>query len=379
MTALATLLGAAGCAGTTGPGPTVPPEGVVKVDDGTRRETTNAWHRNYNPEVVAVQAEPRASTVAEPAAAAAPAAATAAAMGGMCEGQPTDPPQVAGVGQCYAKLWNEPQYSDVVQRTMVKPAGTRIEVVPAQYQTVTEEVMVREARKETRVIPAEYETVKDRVLVRPAYTRVETTPAVYDIYEEQQLVKPAYKTWKPGTMTAIQRVDESGQILCLVEVPAEYKTVTRRELRTAEQTRNIEVPAEYTEVEKSVVKTAERTEVVEVEPAVYETRQIEKLVQPAKETTVATEAEYADVTTKQLAAAGCYAWRQVLCDTNMTQDTVVSVQKKLSELGYYAGEPTGEFDEATLAAVNEYEQDNDLPVDPYLSVETARSLGIEAD
>jgi hypothetical protein len=283
------------------------------------------------------------------------------------------------VGQCYAKLWNEPRYNDVVQRTMVKPAGSRIEVVPAQYETVTEQVMVREARKEMRVIPAEYETVKERILVRPAYVRAETTPAVYDIYEDQVLVKPAYKTWKPGTMTAIQRVDESGQILCLVEVPAEYKTVTRRELRTPEQTRNIDVPAEYTEVEKTVVKTPERTELVEVEPALYETRQVDKLVQPAKEMTVPMEAEYADVSTKVIAAPGCYAWRQVLCDTNMTQDTVVTVQKKLSELGYYAGEPSGEFDEATLAAVNEYERDNDLPVDPYLNVETARSLGIQTE
>jgi hypothetical protein len=361
LTALTALLATAGCASLTGHQPAAP---------------TNAHAQAYDTGAVATTTGAQGQVTER--AAAAPADAAPAAMGGMCQNQPSEPPQAAGVGQCYARIWNEPRFSTGTQRTLVKPAGTRIEIVPAQYGTVNEQVVVREARREMRVIPAEYETVVEKVVVRPAYVRTETIPAVYDTFEEQVLVKPAYKTWKPGTMTNIQRVDESGQILCLVEVPAEYKTVTRRELRTAEQTRSIEVPAQYQEVEKTVIKTPERTEVTEI-PAEYEMREVEKLVQPAREIAVSVEAQYAEVPTQVLSAPGCYAWREILCDTNMTQQTILSVQQELARRGYYGGEASGTFDEETLAAVNEYARANDLPVDPYLNVETAHALGIQTE
>jgi hypothetical protein len=296
-------------------------------------------------------------------------------MGSMCAGQSPDLPQAANAGQCFAKVWNEPKYSIVPQRTLVKPASERVEVVPARYEKVQEAVIVKPATKEYRTIPAEYETVTEKVLVRAAYVRTDTIPAVYDTIEEKQLVKPAYKTWKPGKMTNIQRVDESGQVMCLVEVPAEYQTVTKRVLRTNEQTKRTQVPAEYADVQKTVLKTAERVEVIEV-PAVTEMHEVDKLVEPARQVKVPVEAEYADVATQQLAKQGCHEWRPILCDNNMTQDTVSKLQTALAKKGFYKAQPTGKFDDDTLAAVNAYEQANNLPIDGYLNVETADSLGI---
>ena len=201
-------------------------------------------------------------------------------MGGMCAGQSADLPQASNAGACFTKVWKEPKYTTVQQRTLVKPAGERIEVIPARYVKAQETVIVRPARKEYRTIPAQYETVTEKVLVRPAYVRTETIPAVYDIIEEKQLVKPAYKTWKKGTMTNIQRVDpQSGEILCLVDVPAEYKTVTTRVPRAPEQTKNIEVPAEYADVKKTVLKTPERVEEINI-PAVTELREVDKVAEP---------------------------------------------------------------------------------------------------
>ena len=291
-------------------------------------------------------------------------------MGGMCAGQSADLPQAANSGSCFAKVWNEPKYTTVPQRRLVQAAGERTEVVPARYEKAHETVIVTPASKKYRTIPAQYETVTEQMLVRPAYVRTDTIPAMYDIIEEKVLVKPAYKTWKPGKMTNIQRVDESGQILCLVDVPAEYKTVTRREPRTQEQTKNIQVPAEYASVQKTVVKTPERVEEIDV-PAVTEMRTYDKLVEAPKQVKVPVEAKYEDVPTQQLAEKGCYAWRQILCDNNMTQDTITKLQRALGKNGYYQGQPTGKFDDATLAAVNSYEKANNLPIDGYLNIETA--------
>jgi hypothetical protein len=297
------------------------------------------------------------------------------AMGGMCAGQSPDLPQAANSGSCFAKVWNEPKYTTVPQRRLVQAAGERTEVLPARYEKAHETVIVTPASKKYRTIPAQYETVTEQMLVRPAYVRTDTIPATYDIIEEKVLVKPAYKTWKPGKMTNIQRVDESGQILCLVDVPAEYKTVTRREPRTQEQTKNIQVPAEYATVQKTVVKTPERVEEIDV-PAVTEVRTYDKLVEAPKQVKVPVEAKYENVPTQQLAEKGCYAWRQILCDSNMTQDTITKLQRALGKKGYYQGQPTGKFDDTTLAAVNSYEKANNLPIDGYLNIETADSLGI---
>ena len=46
--------------------------------------------------------------------------------------------------------------------------------------------------------------------------------------------------------------------MCLVEVPATYKTVTKTVLKTPATTRKVETPAEYTTVRKQVMKTPAR-------------------------------------------------------------------------------------------------------------------------
>jgi hypothetical protein len=387
LTAAAVLAVTAGCETTA----TKNDAATMKKVDSGQQSKTNVNQKDWKQQDVDVRPLPlnepgreggpgdepvakAAPKAAEPAAAAAPQEVT---MGGMCAGQSPDLPQAANSGSCFAKVWNEPKYTIVPQRRLVQAASERTEVLPARYEKAQETVIVTPASKKFRTIPAEYETVTEKLLVRPAYVRTDTIPATFDIIEEKVLVKPAYKTWKPGKMTNIQRVDESGQILCLVDVPAEYKTVTRREPRTQEQSKNIQVPAEYADVQKTVLKTPERVEEIDV-PAVTEVRTYDKLVEAPKQIKVPVEAKYDEVQTQQLAEKGCYAWRQILCDSNMTQDTITKLQRALGKAGYYQGQPTGKFDDATLAAVNTYERANNLPIDGYLNIETATALGITA-
>jgi len=111
-------------------------------------------------------------------------------------------------------------------------------------------------------------------------------------------------------------------------------------------------------------------------PAVSEMREVDQLVEPAKQVKVPVAAEYAEVPTQQLAEKGCYQWRQILCDNNMTENTITKLQTALGNKGYYQGQPSGKFDDDTLAAVNAYERANNLPIDGYLNIETVNSLGI---
>jgi hypothetical protein len=187
-------------------------------------------------------------------------------------GAPMGLPQNAKPGECYVNAIVPAQYETVKERVLKKAAATRIEVIPATFEDVEERVLVRPAGKRLEAVPAEFEEVEERVMVRPASKRLEVVPATFEDAEERVLVRPATKRLEPVAATykteterilvrpgytvwkrsseltpaerEQQKIDPSaGDILCLVEVPAEYSTVTRQVIDTAATTREEEVPA----------------------------------------------------------------------------------------------------------------------------------------
>ena len=279
-------------------------------------------------------------------------------------------------GECYGKVITKPEYRREMVKTLVKPAGERIEVVPAVYETVKEKVLVKEASTRLEVVPAVYEEVEERVLVRPAYRRAIEVPALYDTVTDQILVKPAYTTWKPGTQTNIQKIDEkSGEIFCLVEVPAEYRNETRQVLKQPASLRYEDVPAEYTTVKKTVLKSPEKTRVVAI-PAEYAEREVVRMVAPPQEKRIVIPAQYVDVETKVLADAGEERWSQILCDANATPAKISEIQTALQATGFYTGPIDGVLGPNTMDAVTAYQKVKNLPVDGYLNMATVKSLGV---
>ncbi len=321
-------------------------------------------------------------------------------------------------GECYAKVIKEPVYSTKPVQKLVKEASERIEIVPPVYKAVKVHVTSEETQE---VVPAVYETVKERVMVKPATTRLEAVPAVYEtvqekvlktpasktaidvpaIYEdvtEKKLVREAYTTWKAGTATNIQKIDDkTGEVMCLVEVPAEYQTVTNRVLKTPATVRYEETPAEYETINKVVLKSPATTRSIEV-PAEYAEQEVTKLVkpastvskvvpvdymrevmtevQPATEKRVPVPAEYATVEEKVLVSAGEESWSQILCDVNATPAKISEIQSALAAAGFNPGPIDGNLAGETLAAVAAYQKAKGLPMDGYLNLETVKSLGV---
>lgn len=375
-----------------------------------------------------------------------------------------DLPTNAQAGQCFAKVVRPATYRTETIRKLVKEAGERVETAPAVYETVKERVLVRDASERIEivppvykavkvrvqseevqeVVPAVYETVKERVLVKEASTRLEEVPAVYDeveekvqvkpaskraievpaVYEtvtEKKLVRDAYTTWKPGTETAIQKLDEStGQIMCLVEVPAVYETVSRQVLKTAASVRYEDIPAEYQTVKKTVLKTPATTRSVEVPaeyaerevnklvkpattvtkvvpvdyerevmtlaqpatekrvpiPAEYTEREVTRLVSPAREVRVPVPAEYQDVAQDVMVCPVQVYWSEILCDVNATPAKIGEIQKALQAAGFYAGPISGQADTATMSGIAAYQKAKGLPMDGHINMETVKALGV---
>lgn len=307
-------------------------------------------------------------------------------------------PPDAEPGMCYSRLYLPPELKTVTERVVVREAGERIETIPAVYETVTERVVVKEASEEVvRVEPAQFEWVEERIEVSAASFRLEEVPAVYETITERILISEARRVWKPsegriyGTALTgaasesvlrdqngnfITRVDtNTGQVMCLVEEPAEYKNVERRVLKSAASTRRIEIPAEYETVRRQVMTKAPEVITREI-PAVYENRRVRKITTPAQERRITIPAEYGEVTKTEVVRESTAEWLPVLCEVNVTTATVRDLQRALKTAGHYAGPIDGIYGRLTTNGVGSYQRVNSL-ASGGLTLETLNHLGVD--
>ncbi|MGX6646497.1 peptidoglycan-binding domain-containing protein [Maricaulaceae bacterium MS644] len=349
-----------------------------------------------------------------------------------------DVPPISDGGQCYSRVLIPPAprtvsetitiaesrtetriipavYDTVTERVLVEPERTVRRVIPAVTEVVTERVLVEPERIERRVIPAEFRTVTETVVVREASLEPVVQPAVYEEFTEQVLVREAYFTWQPSeplfrasqsdapNAAAFARANFSpsdlretatGEILCRVEVPAEYRTVTRSRLvqperivyRTADGgfsdtpveisgvtetvTREVEtqpervvedvIPARYETVTRTVVSEPERV-VEEVIPARFENVSRRVLVTPAREETVTVPPQTQEITRTVFDGSSSFGWREVLCEINATPEAIRTIQVALRDQGYNPGPIDGIFDSQTYNAMVAFQEANNLP------------------
>lgn len=283
-------------------------------------------------------------------------------------------PPNAKPGECYARVFVPPTYDKITERVLVREASERVETIPAKYEWGTEKVLVKEATSRIEVVPATYKWIEEKVLVKPASTKLEEVPATYDWVEEQVLVTPARTVWKEGR-GPIERVDQStGEIMCLVEEPAVYKTVRRKVVKTKATTRTVEVPAEYKTVKRQVVDKPATTRTIEV-PAKYETVKVRKLVSPASEKRISIPEEWSTVTKNVQKSDGKMEWREILCQTNMSASTVRDVQRALKTAGYNPGPVDGVYGTQTREAVTAFQKQKGLATGG-LTLSTLKALGV---
>ncbi|NIA71389.1 peptidoglycan-binding protein [Pelagibius litoralis] len=285
-----------------------------------------------------------------------------------------DLPPKASAGECYARVFVPPQYRKSSERILAAEASERIDIIPAKYGWVEEQVLVKEASERVEVVPATYKTVQERVLVSEASTQMESVPAIYETVSERVLVKPAYTTWKKGR-GPIERINEAtGEIMCLVEVPAEYRTVSKQVLKTAAGSRSSVVPAQYKTVTKQVVATPATTRMVKV-PAQYDTVRVRKLLEPSKEKRLAIPAQYQTVSKTEKVTEGNLEWRPILCETNVTPGIVTRIQNALLSKGYNPGRLDGVIGSDTMSAVQSFQKAKGL-ASGQLTMETLKALGV---
>lgn len=392
--------------------------------------------------------------------------------------QPGDMPPNAVPGKCYAKCLIPDVYETVTQEIETRPASVRQEAIPAEYETVTEQVLKKAESTRLISVPAEYETVTEQIMVKPETRRLIPVAAEYETVTEQVMVKeastrliavpaefetvtetyiaepessrvvvrePRYETQTEQIQTApsstkwVKRKADRNclsadpndcLVWCLVETPAQYRTVSRRinvgceggdgspnsncvttevipsksatrtsrVVKTPATTRVEEIPAEYTTITKRVIKTpaTTREEVIPAEfktvtrrvlktpattrtetiPAEYTSMTRRVVKTPATTRTYDVPAEFTTVTKRQLVSKGGFTeWREIVCGKDVTSQMVRNVQNALRARGYDPGPIDNVMGSRTKAALVKFQKENNLPVGQ-LDLETLKALEV---
>ena len=310
--------------------------------------------------------------------------------------------------------------------------------LPAKFVTNEKEVLVKEEAEEINIIPAQFEQAEETVMVKASAKNKLLVEAEYEVIEEQVMIEPAKAVWKKGT-GPITRIDNStGDIMCLVQIPAKYKTIKKTVLKSPSAVQEVEIPAEsevvpvsrlvsdsaadrvklpaqfdtvevttkesdaafvwrnadvagegtatgnticlkaipakYASVKKQVVDAPASIK-EEAVPAVYKTVQVQTVSSDAEERVTIIPAVFDTVETRVKKSSERLEWQRVLCETNMTRDTNKRIQQVLKDAGYYTGPIDGSIGRGTLSSVERYQKDNDLPTGG-LTIQMLEKMGI---
>jgi len=150
---------------------------------------------------------------------------------------------------------------------------------PEAYKTVSEEIVIQKESSKTEIIPAKYEMVEKTIEIKPASKKTMTVPATYEFQEERVLVEKEKTVWKKGVNPATKLDGATGEIMCLVKVPAKYKTIKKKVVKTAATTKVIEIPAVTKTIKVKKLVSAAETKTITI-PEVKKT--IEKKILDTK-------------------------------------------------------------------------------------------------
>ncbi len=283
-------------------------------------------------------------------------------------------PPNAKPGECYARVLIPATYKTSTEDVIKKEASEKLVVIPATYAWGSEKVLVKEASTRVVPVPATYKWETEKVLVKAASSKLVNVPAKYEWKTEKLLEKAAHTVWKKGS-GEIEKVDNStGEIMCLIEVPAQYRTVKSKVLVSSATTKSIVIPAEYKTVKVKKVATSATTRTVAI-PAEYNTIKVKTEATPPSTRKIEIPAEYQKITKRVKVTEEVMEWRAILCETNATRGLVTDIQRALKKAGHNPGPIDGVIGRETKAAINSFQKAKSLAIGG-VTQETLRKLGL---
>lgn len=268
-------------------------------------------------------------------------------------------PPNAELGKCYAKVLVPAEFKTLTEEILKREAGERVEIIPAVYEWIEKKVVVKEPSEKIEIIPAVFKTIEEKIEVVPASFKLQATKPVYETVEVKVIDKPARTAWKKGNGLLDKLDYATGDIMCLIKIPATYKTIKKQVLKTPATVQKIEIPAKFKTIKKRVIDKPAEVRKIAI-PAEYKTIKIKTLVTPAKEVRTPIKEERQVVSKLVKVNDEQMSWQPVLCNTNMTKDVVQKIQQALADMGYDPGPIDGALGGGTMKALDKFQRKNNL-------------------
>lgn len=206
-------------------------------------------------------------------------------------------------------------YKTETENILVKAESLRYEPIVLPLRKITEKAVLTEASSRLETVKPKLRTVTERVMVKEASKRLVEVPAVFETVMERVKIADASKEWKRGRAWVGQAINvrplrgfvvgadgkvegnrveidaASGgrstgfvdlgsvtgnntnlddDVMCLVEIPEQFRMVPRQVLKTPAGVREIEMAAEYATMTRQVIDTEAQTREINI-PATYQT------------------------------------------------------------------------------------------------------------
>lgn len=287
-------------------------------------------------------------------------------------------------GKCFMSCMPVQEYQTIERQVLAKPDANLYPNLEPVYEPQEVEVLVREAYTEIIVTPPVFETVQDTILVQEAYTG----QASFDTITERIRVSPVTGEWvikgsdNPCINTRYKegQTPETCQIVCWNRIRPEYKTVTKKLLKTEpypSYSRN-KAADQYQYLERKVLKEVASLKIINWS-AEYRTEE-RLIVVGYKNNDALIPPTY--ITVKEQIPVDGFdeskflspIWELSICDTKIDGNLVKKLQAALKEKGYYDGPINGIQGGKTNAALRQYKIDGNFPVDASISV--LKRLGV---
>ena len=136
--------------------------------------------------------------------------------------------------------------------------------LPERYKTVIEEIVIKKETTRNEIIPAKYEMVEKTIEIKPASKKTITVPATYAFQEEKVLVEKEKTIWKKGANPAQKLDGATGEIMCLIKVPAKYKIIRKKVVKTPATIKIVNIPAVSKTIKIKKLITAEMSKTVTI-------------------------------------------------------------------------------------------------------------------
>ncbi len=150
---------------------------------------------------------------------------------------------------------------------------------PEQYMTTTSKILASEASERIVVTPAKYRTISKKIMTESPTVQLLPSVAIYKTIKEKIKIRPARSEWRK-TICNNKGCNQS-EVVCLIEIPAVYKEITRRIVLQPAVTKKTSVPAKYKIVKVQELVSPAITKSIVV-PAKYKTLSSQKRVEEEK-------------------------------------------------------------------------------------------------